>query len=103
MPNGSSYLVILFTLLLWTGIIAVNTLPVLKDSISTIFYPSVEPYKVYILTTVYALLLGAAGTCTYNLLDGLTYSTKWGLLSTSILLFIVSCIKVPFCYLFWAV
>jgi hypothetical protein len=95
-PNGHTDIVSLFTILLWTSILAVNTLPVLKDSISHIIYPNLEPYKVYLLTTVYALLLGAAGTSTYNLLNGLTDSTKWGLLSTSILLFIVSCIKSPF-------
>lgn len=96
MPNGHTDIVIIFTILLWTSTLAVNTLPVLKDSISHIIHPNLEQYKVYLLTTVYALLLGADGTSTYNLLNGLTYSTKWGLLSTSILLFILSCIKSPF-------
>jgi hypothetical protein len=82
--------------LLWTGIIAVNTLPELNDRISPIIYPNLAPYKVWLWTTVYALLLGAAGTSTYNLLDGLANSAQLALFVTSILWFIVSCFRSPF-------
>jgi hypothetical protein len=59
-------------------------------------HPSIEPYKVYLLTSAYALLLGAAGTSLYNLIYGLDDSAHWGLLSTSILWLVVSCLKSPF-------
>jgi len=65
-PKASPDLIILFTVLFWTGTLALNTLPALKDNVSDYIYPSLAPYKVYILTTVYALLLGAAGTSVYN-------------------------------------
>lgn len=95
-PSARTDIVILFTILLWTGIIAVNTLPELNDSISSRIYPNLAPYKVWLWTTVYALLLGAAGTSTYNLLDGLANSAQLALLVTSILWFIVSCFRSPF-------
>ena len=94
--NASTDIVILFNILLWTSILAVNTLPVVNDSLSSIIHPNIAPYKVYLLTSAYALLLGAAATSTYNLLDGLADSAQWGLLSISILWLIVSCIRSPF-------
>jgi hypothetical protein len=75
-PSVSSDLITLFTLLFWTGTLALNTLPVLNDSISTYIHPSLAPYKVYIFTTVYGLLFGAAGTSIYNLLNALAGSAK---------------------------
>lgn len=65
-PKASDEWIILFTIIFWSGTLALNTLPALKEINSYYVYPSLPPYKVYILTTVYALLLGAAGTSVYN-------------------------------------
>ena len=67
--------IILFTILLWTNILALNTLPVLNYTICA-FYANLAPYKVYLLTSVYALLLGKACSSTYNILNALAYSAQ---------------------------
>jgi hypothetical protein len=65
--------------------LALNAWPVLNDSISSYIPSSLSPFKVYLFTTVYGLLFGAAGTSVYNLLDALAGSAKWGLFATSII------------------
>jgi hypothetical protein len=92
-PKASNHLIIIFTMLLWTGTLALNTLPSLKDSISDGIYSNLAPYIVGIITTLSAILSGAAGTSVYNCLSALDDRAKWGLLATSILWFFVSCFK----------
>ena len=84
--KASSDLIVLFTILFWTGTLALNTLPSFEDSISHYIHHSLAPHKLYLLTCVYGLLLGAAGTSVYNILDALASSAKWGLLATSFFL-----------------
>jgi len=81
--KASSDLIVLFTILFWTGTLALNTLPSFEDSISHYIHHSLAPHKLYLLTCVYGLLLGAAGTSVYNILDALASSAKWGLLAGS--------------------
>lgn len=73
----------LFTILFWTGTLALNTLPSFEDSISHYIHPSLAPHKLYLLKCVYGLLLGAAGTFVYNILCALAGSAKLGLLAGS--------------------
>ena len=73
----------LFTILFWTGTLALNTLPSFEDSISHYIHHSLAPHKLYLLTCVHGLLLGAAGTSVYNILDALASSAKWELLAGS--------------------
>lgn len=97
-PSVSSYFIIFSTLILWIIRLALNTSPELNDIFTTNIHPSLSPVKLYLCTTAYALLFGAAGTSVYNLLNALDDSDKWALLAISILLCIVSCFKSPFLF-----